>query len=123
MLASASTLPPSLALVEPDRGAEADLAEGDEEQDAEHQAADRGEHALTPDRLDDRVGGVDADEHHDEEEQHEDRAGVDDDLHREEERRLEGGVQDRQADHHHGQQQRGVHGLADEQQAEGRHAP
>ena len=55
-----------------------------------------------------------------EEEQHQDGAGVDDDLHREQERRVEDGVQDGEADHHDGQQQRGVHGLADEQDAEGR---
>ena len=87
---------------------------------AEQQPADDGEHPLATDRLDDRVGGIDADQHHDEEEQHQDRAGVDDDLHREQERRVEGGVEEREADHHHGQQERGVDGLADEQDAEGR---
>ena len=85
---------------------------------AEQQAAEDRQHPLAADRLDHRVGGVDADQHQHEEEQHQDRAGVDDDLHREEERRVEGGVQHGQADHHHGQQQRGVHGLADEQDAE-----
>ena len=41
---------------------------------------------LALDRLDQRVGGVDADQHEHEQEQHHDRAGVDDDLHDAEER-------------------------------------
>ena len=107
-----------VGLVEPDHGAERDLAEADDQDDAEDQAEDDRHHALAADRLHDRVGGVDADQHHHEEEQHQDRAGVDDDLHREQERRVQHGVEERQADHHHGEQQRGVHGLADEQDAE-----
>ena len=104
--------------IEADRAAERELADADHERHAEDQSAQDREQPLASDRLDHRVGGVDADQHQHEEEQHQDRAGVDDDLHREEERRLQGGVQDRQRDHHDGQQQRGVHGLAHEQDPE-----
>ena len=111
-------LPPALASVQADGGAERDLAERDDEHDAQQQAADGRQHALALDRLDDGVGRVDADQHQHEQEQHQDRAGVDDDLHREQERRLEDGVQDGEADHHDGEQHGGVHGLAHEQDAE-----
>ena len=69
---------------------------------------------LTADRLDQRVGRVDADQHQDEQEQHQDGAGVDDDLDREQERRVLRGVLDGQADHHGGEQQCRVHRLADQ---------
>ena len=78
-----------VGLVEPDDGAERDLAEADHEHDAEQQPEEDRQDPLALDRLDDRVGGVDADQHQHEQEQHQDRAGVDDDLHREEERRVE----------------------------------
>jgi hypothetical protein len=108
----------AVGLLETHGAAERDLAERDDEHDAEQQPAGDGQGALTPDRLDHGVGGVDADDHHHEEEQHQDRAGVDDDLHGEEERRLEHGVQHREADHHDREQQGGVHRLAHEQHRE-----
>ena len=107
-----------VGLVEADGGAERDLREAGDEDEAEDQAEDGGHRPLALDRLHHRVGGVDAHQHQHEQEQHQDRAGVDDDLDREQERRVQDGVQDGEADHHDGQQQRGVHGLADEQDAE-----
>ena len=111
-------LPPALASSSPTAVPSEIWPSPMHEHQAEQQPADDRQHALAADRLDDRVGGVDADQHQHEQEEHQDRAGVDDDLHREEERRVEHGVQHRQADHHDGQQQRGVHGLADEEDAE-----
>ena len=118
MLASPWMLPPLLAVSRPAAAPRRELAQPDHQDRAEQQATEGGEHALAADRLDDRVGRVHADQHQHEEEQHQDRAGVDDDLHGEEERRVERGVEHREADHHDGQQQRGVHGLAHEQDAE-----
>ena len=74
--------------------------------------------ALAAHGLDQRVGGVDADEHQHEQEQHHDRAGVDDDLHDAEERRVLGDVEHRQRDHRHRQEHRRVHRLAARHHAE-----
>ena len=78
---------------------------------------DRGQ-ALTLDRLDQRVAGVDADQHQHEQEQHHHGAGVDEHLHHAQERRVLGQVDDAQVHHHHGHRQRRVHRLAGEHQAE-----
>ena len=118
MLAMAWTLPPALASSRPTAVPSVTWLSPTTRTVPKTRPSDDRQHPLAADRLDDRVGGVDADEHQHEEEEHQDGAGVDDDLHREEERRVQRGVEDRQADHHHGQQQRGVHGLADEQDAE-----
>ena len=73
---------------------------------------------LTADGLDERVGRPDADEHQHEQEQHHDRAGVDDHLHHAEEHGALRHVDERERDHHDDQAQRGVHGLAGEQQTQ-----
>jgi hypothetical protein len=74
---------------------------------------------LSPDRLGERVGGVDADEHEDEQEEHHHRAGVDEDLDDAEELRLRGEVEHAEVDHDEGHAQRGVDRLAGEEQPEG----
>ena len=94
-----------VGVVEALDGAEADLAEAEDQDQAERETGQRRHQSLTLDRLDDRVGGVDAHQHQDEEEQHQDRAHVDDDLYRKEERGLERGVHDGQADHHDREQE------------------
>ena len=114
-------LPPALASSRPTAVPSAIWEKRGDEHQAQHQAQDGRHRALAADRLHHRVGGVDADQHQHEEEQHQDGAGVDDDLHGEEERRVQDGVQHGEADHHDGEQQRGVHGLADEQDAERGH--
>ena len=118
MLASAWMLPSALASSRPTAVPSETWPSADDQDHAEQQAAERRQHPLAADRLDDRVGGVDADQHQHEEEEHQDRAGVDDDLDDEQERRVEDEVQHRQADHHDRKQQRGMHGLAHEQEAE-----
>ena len=50
-----------------------------DEQDGEPEPTEQAG-GLVPDRLDQRVAGVDADDHQHEEEQHHDGAGVGDDL-------------------------------------------
>ena len=89
MLASAVDVAVGVGRVEPDDRAERDLADADHQRSTpKQQADDDRQQPLALDRLDDRVGGVDADQHQHEQEQHQDRAGVDDDLHREQERRV-----------------------------------
>ena len=60
---------------------EDDLAEREDEHAGEADDEEQGGPALALDRLDDRVGRVDADEHEDEEEEHHHGAGVDEHLH------------------------------------------
>ena len=87
--ASPGTLPSALAAARPGHRRRATPAPTPSTTiSAEEQADDGGHRPLPLDRLHDRVGRVDADEHQHEQEQHQDRAGVDDDLHREQERRV-----------------------------------
>ena len=89
MLASAWMLPPAFASSSPTTVPERHLADAEHQDEPEAEPDEDRQDPLPLDRLDDRVGGVDADQHQHEQEQHQDRAGVDDDLHREEERRVE----------------------------------
>ena len=78
---------------------------------------------LAADRLDDRVGGVDPDEHEHEEEQHHHGAGVDEDLDDAEELGLLGDVEHAEVDHDERGAQGGVHGLARRRAGRARRSP
>ncbi|CDZ89639.1 hypothetical protein RHRU231_520018 [Rhodococcus ruber] len=87
------------------------VAETADEQQAESEAGrDRGD-PLAAQRLDERVGGVDADEHDHEQEQHHHRPRVDHDLHDSEEQRILGDVEHREDDHGDREEHRRIDGL------------
>ncbi len=94
------------------------VADAQRHQGGEGEPDDDRPEALAPDRLDERVGRVDADQHQHEQEQHHHGAGVDDDLHGGEERRVLDGVEDRQREHDHAEHQGAVDGSAAEDEPE-----
>src|SRR5690606_11118504 len=93
--------------------------DGRGQQHEQTEGGDQGRGPLSLDRLDERVGGVDADEHDDEQEEHHHRAGVHDDLDDPDELGLVGDVEDAGDEHDGHHAECGVHRLAREEQAEG----
>ena len=90
-----------------------------EEHDQGEAEAQHDRRGLLPaDRLDERVGRVDPDEHEDEEEEHHHGARVDEHLRDAEEVGLLDDVEHAEVDHDERDAEGGVHGLAGEQQAE-----
>ena len=95
------------------------LVTGEEQHLAEHDHAERDRgRTLERDRVAERFLAVDAEQHDHEQEQHDDRAGVHDDLHDREQLRLLLDEEDGDAHERHDEEQRGVHRIAREHDAE-----
>ena len=75
------TLPAWLALVSPTGAPDGEVADRADQQDDQARGRAAARPTLALDRLDQGVGGVDADQHEDEQEEHHHRAGVDEHLH------------------------------------------
>ncbi len=98
-----------IGLLQPDEAAHRDAAYPGDEQDAEAHADRDGRNALSPNRFDQCLRGVDADEHEYEQEEHHHCAGIDHYLHDAEEQRVLRDVEDRKDDHRGGQEHGRVH--------------
>ncbi|CAG6917176.1 hypothetical protein PICSAR107_03452 [Mycobacterium avium subsp. paratuberculosis] len=102
---------------QPGEPAAGHVADRGDEQDAEPDTGGHRGDALAAQRLPERFGRVDADEHQHEQEQHHHRAGVDHDLDDAQKQRVLDHVEHRQDDHRHGQEHGRVDGV------DGQHHP